>query len=67
MNESYEALTVKQQDQIIGVNLNLDSLYKELDDGARIPQAEFYLIDLQNSLLNSIGVTPKLFLKSLVK
>ncbi|SDB12941.1 DUF5688 family protein [Butyrivibrio sp. INlla16] len=34
MNESYEALTVKQQDQIIGVNLNLDSLYKELDDGA---------------------------------
>ncbi len=34
MNESYEALTVKQQDQIIGVNLNLDSLYRELDDGA---------------------------------
>ena len=34
MNETYEGLTVKPDDGEIGVNLNLDSLYKEYNDGA---------------------------------
>ncbi|SEK95927.1 hypothetical protein SAMN04487770_104156 [Butyrivibrio sp. ob235] len=33
MNETYEALTVKPEDSIIGVNLNATALYKELDSG----------------------------------
>lgn len=33
MNETYDALTVKPEDSIIGVNLNVTSLYKEYEDG----------------------------------
>ncbi|SDB04597.1 DUF5688 family protein [Butyrivibrio sp. INlla16] len=33
MNETYDALTVKPDDSIIGVNLNVTSLYKEYEDG----------------------------------
>ena len=33
MNETYDALTVKPEDSIIGVNLNATSLYKEFEAG----------------------------------
>ena len=33
MNETYEAITVKPEDSIIGVNINATSLYKEYEDG----------------------------------
>ena len=33
MNETYDALTVKPEDSIIGVNLNVTNLYKEYEDG----------------------------------
>ena len=33
MNETYEALTVKPEDGVIGVNLNVDSLYKDYEEG----------------------------------
>lgn len=33
MNETYDAITVKPEDGIIGVNLNATSLYKEYEDG----------------------------------
>ena len=33
MNESYDALTVKPEDSIIGVNINVNSLFKEYEDG----------------------------------
>ena len=33
MNETYDALTVKPEDSIIGVNLNITNLYKEYEDG----------------------------------
>ncbi len=34
MNESYEALTVKPVDGVIGVNLNITNYHNELEDGA---------------------------------
>ena len=34
MNETYDALTVKPEDSIIGVNLNATALYKEFEAGA---------------------------------
>ncbi len=33
MNETYDALTVKPEDSIIGVNLNITKLYEEYEDG----------------------------------
>ena len=33
MNETYDAITVKPEDSIIGVNLNATALYKEYEDG----------------------------------
>ncbi len=33
MNETYDAITVKPEDSIIGVNLNASALYKEYEDG----------------------------------
>ncbi|MCR5670991.1 MAG: DUF5688 family protein [Butyrivibrio sp.] len=33
MNETYDAITVKPEDSIIGVNLNATNLYKEFEDG----------------------------------
>lgn len=33
MNESYEALTVKPEDGILGVNINMDELYKAYEGG----------------------------------
>ena len=33
MNENYEALTVKPKDGIIGVNINMDELFKAYEDG----------------------------------
>ena len=35
MNETYEALTVKPEDSIIGVNLNATALYKEYENGIK--------------------------------
>ena len=32
MNETYDAITVKPEDSIIGVNLNATSLYKEYEE-----------------------------------
>ena len=34
MNSTYEALTVKPEGSVIGVNLNLTDIYKELENGA---------------------------------
>ena len=33
MNETYDALTVKPEDSIIGVNLNATALYKQMEQG----------------------------------
>ena len=33
MNESYEALTVKSEDGILGVNIDMDELYKAYENG----------------------------------
>ncbi len=33
MNENYDAITVKPEDGIIGVNLNVEELYKAHEDG----------------------------------
>lgn len=33
MNENYDAITVKPEDGIIGVNLNIKELYKAHEDG----------------------------------
>ncbi|WP_029322308.1 DUF5688 family protein [Butyrivibrio sp. AE3004] len=33
MNETYDALTVKPEDSIIGVHLNITKLYEEYENG----------------------------------
>ncbi len=33
MNETYDALTVKPEDSIIGVNINVNTLYKDYEEG----------------------------------
>ena len=53
MNSSYEALTVKLEDSIIGVNLNATALYQQYEKGIDIDVITSKAAELAESALNS--------------
>lgn len=53
MNSSYEALTVKPEDSIIGVNLNATALYQQYEKGIDIDVITSKAAELAESALNS--------------
>ena len=53
MNSSYEALTVKPEDSIIGVNLNATALYQQYGKGIDIDVITSKAAELAESALNS--------------
>ncbi len=53
MNETYEALAVKPEDSIIGVNLNATSLYHQIEHGASYDSVVDGAVDVaENALTN---------------
>lgn len=53
MNETYEAITVKPEDSIIGVNLNATALYKEYEDGRSYDSIVEGAADMADNALKS--------------
>ncbi len=53
MNETYEAITVKPEDSIIGVNINATALYKEYEDGRSYDSIVEGAADVADSALKS--------------
>lgn len=53
MNENYDAITVKPEDGIIGVNLNVEELYKAHEDGHSYDSVVDRAVSMADSSLNN--------------
>lgn len=53
MNENYDAITVKPEDGIIGVNLNVEELYKAHEDGHSYESVVERAVSMADSSLNN--------------
>lgn len=64
MNENYDAITVKPEDGIIGVNLNVKELYKAHEDGHSYDSIVDRAVSVADSSLNKIALNHYISMKA---